>query len=107
MCGWDWEERVQRGVGGDVGLRRLRMAELTSSFGAGVLGVGIGVLAGEYLHRIGLPVLIAGLILHGWGMADKHRLAAGAGVPDVWWSTALYWICWVLLGGLVVYVFVG
>jgi hypothetical protein len=34
-------------------------------------------------------------------MIDKHRLETQAGFPDVWWSTVLYWICWVLLAGLV------
>ena len=96
---------MQRVVRSDVGTRRLRLAELTSSLGAGILGLGIGVLAGEYLDGTGLPVLILGLVLHAWGMTDKHRLEASSLVPDVWWSTVLYWICWVLLGALVAYVF--
>ena len=96
---------MQRAMGSDVGVRRLRLAELTSSLGAGVLGVGIGVLAATYLARVALPLLIVGLVLHAWGMTDKHWIEARTGVTDVWWSTALYWICWVLLGGLVIYVF--
>lgn len=96
---------MQKVMGTDVGTRRLRLAELTSSLGAGILGLGIGILAGKYLDGTGLPVLILGLVLHAWGMTDKHRLEASTGVPDVWWSTVLYWICWVLLGALVAYVF--
>jgi hypothetical protein len=80
---------------------RLKLAELTSSLGAGVLGAGIGILLAGYLGGLGLPVLVLGLVLHAWGMRDKHALEAGA--PQVWWSTALYWICWVALAGLVVY----
>lgn len=72
--------------------RRLRLAELSSGLGAGVLGLGIGVLTALYLQGLGLPILIAGLILHAWGMTDKHRLEVKAGAPGVWWSTVLYWI---------------
>ena len=84
--------------------RRLRLADLSSSLGAGVLGVGIGVVAAGYLQGLGLPILGAGALLHGWGMADKHRLQAKGGAPGVWWSTLLYWICWAGLAALAVYV---
>jgi hypothetical protein len=84
----------------------MRLAELTSSLGAGVLGVGLGALLASHLRGLGVPVLLLGALLHAWGMADKHRLEAKAGVPTVWWSTLLYWICWVLLAALVVYIVV-
>ena len=84
--------------------KRLRLAELTSSLGAGVLGLGIGVLIAGFLRGLGVPILIAGLLLHTWGMTDKHRLEAAEGSPTVWWSTLFYWICWVFLGALAVYV---
>ena len=84
--------------------RRLRLAELSSSVGAGVLGVGIGVLASSYLEGLGLPVVAAGLLLHAWGMADKHRLETKRGSPRIWWSTALYWICWAGLAAIASYV---
>ncbi len=77
---------------------RLRLAELTSALGAGILGVGIGALAASFLRGFGIPILIVGIVLHAWGMTDKHRLEAGAARPA--WSTALYWICWVVLAGL-------
>ncbi len=95
-----------RGPEGPAGAqtRRLRLAELTSGFGAGILGLGLGVLAAGFLRGLGWPVLIAGLLLHTWGMTDKHRLEAAQGAPTVWWSTLFYWICWVFLGGLAVYV---
>ncbi len=84
--------------------KRLRLAELTSGLGAGVLGLGIGVLIAGFLRGLGLPILIAALLLHTWGMADKHRLEAEQAASNVWWSTFLYWICWVFLGALAVYV---
>ena len=80
--------------------RRLRLAELTSSVGAGVLGFGLGLLLGRWFPFSGIPVLVVGLGLHTWGMLDKHRLESGAAV-ETWGSKAAYWVCWVLLAGLI------
>ena len=86
--------------------RRVRFAELMSSVGAGVLGMGIGVLATNYLKKFGLLILGAGLLIHAWGMTEKHRLENRNGAPRVLWSTLLYWICWLVLLVLAVYVVV-
>lgn len=86
-----------------VSSHRLRLAEITSGLGAGILVLGIGVLAADYLQGLGVPILVAGLVLHAWGMADRHRIEAREGAAQVWWSTAAYWLCWALLAALVVY----
>jgi hypothetical protein len=78
---------------------RLRLAELTSSVGAGVLGLGLGLLLGRSLPISGV-VLLVGLGLHVWGMFDKHRLESGV-VAETWWSKAAYWTCWILLAALI------
>jgi hypothetical protein len=82
--------------------RRLRLAELSSSLGAGVLGFGIGVLVSSHVAGLGAPILVAGLLLHAWGMLDKHRIETKQ-AARVWWSTLLYWICWAALAGVVFY----
>jgi hypothetical protein len=87
----------------DVVAPRLRLAELSSSLGAGVLGLGIGVLISSSVAGLGWPILVVGLVLHAWGMADKHRIEAKQGAPRVWWSTLLYWLCWVALAAIVLY----
>lgn len=81
--------------------QRVKLAELTSSVGAGILGGGLGVLAAGYLDGLGVPILVLGLLLHTWGMRDKHALEAGRSQPA--WSVALYWICWVALAGFALY----
>lgn len=81
---------------------RLKVAELTSAVGAGVLGLGICVLAAVTLRGFGIPFLAAGLALHAWGMADKHRMERGPATP-VWWSTLAYWTCWVSLAAIAAY----
>lgn len=80
---------------------RLKLAELTSSLGAGVLGAGIGVLLATWLDGLALPILAVGLLLHAWGMRDKHALEAGVVQPV--WSSALYWACWLILAALALY----
>ncbi len=41
------------------------------------------------------------LVLHAWGMGDKHSFEARG--TQMWWSVALYWICWLALAGLALY----
>jgi hypothetical protein len=88
----------------DVITRRLRFAELSSSLGAGVTGFGLGVLASSYVVGLGVPILVSGLLLHAWGMLDKHRIETKHGAARVWWSTLLYWICWAVLAIIVVFI---
>ncbi len=83
---------------------REKLGQLTSSVGAGILGVGIGAMAVGPLDGLEPAVIGAGLVLHLWGMLDNHR--ADRGSPQPWWSTAAYWICWVGLATLVVVVVV-
>ena len=81
---------------------RLKRAETTSSIGAGVLGAGIASLLPERLAPYAIPILLVGLVMHVWGMYDKHRLERRAGAKPPWWAELLYWGCWlgllVLLG---------
>lgn len=87
----------------DENVRRLRLAELVSSLGAGILGLGIGIWAASYLTGLGPAIVGTGFLLHAWGMADRHRIEAKQGAPRIWWSTLMYWLCWLSLVGLVVF----
>lgn len=75
----------------------LKRAELTSGTGALVLGTGLGALFARYLAPAAIAVAAAGLLLHAWGMYDKHRLERGSDAASVRYAAALYWICWGLL----------
>ena len=83
---------------------RMKLAEITGSIGAGVLGAGIGSLLARALRPHLILVLSLGVVLHGWGMWDKHRLERSADEPRLWWHTTLYWICWIALLGLLVFI---
>lgn len=80
--------------------QRLRFAELTSAIGAGVLGLGLGVLLPNRIHEFGILIAVVGALVHAWGMTDKHMLESEISRRSLWWSTALYWICWLLLAAL-------
>ena len=83
---------------------QLKRAETTSSIGAGVLGAGLALLAADRLATHAIPILLAGLVMHVWGMYDKHRLERRAGAARLWWAELLYWGCWAGLLALIVYV---
>ena len=50
-----------------------------------------------------VPLLLLGLLGHGWGMYAKHRLEVAEGVTLPRWAAWLYWGCWVLLVAAVLY----
>ncbi len=79
--------------------QRQKLAQLTSSIGAGVLGIGIGALVASPLRGLEVIVIVVGLVLHLWGMVDNRR--AERGTPQPAWATATYWLCWVGLVALV------
>lgn len=87
-------------------MTRLKLAELTSGVGALVLGVGVGALFVKWVGPAAGFITLAGAFVHAFGMWDKHRLEAmtpAAGGPAV---TALYWTCWLLLAGVLVFLMV-
>ncbi|MFN3727541.1 MAG: hypothetical protein ACK4SZ_14695 [Allosphingosinicella sp.] len=81
---------------------RLKRAELASSFGAGLLGFGLGAMAAPYIADLALYVVVTGALMHGWGMYDKHVTERDLGRPEAVWMKALYWSCWLILAGLAV-----
>ena len=79
---------------------RRRLAEITAGTGAFVLGVGLGALLGASLKPVATLLAAVGLLTHAWAMFDRRRIDRLSSEPDVWWSSAAYWACWLLLGGL-------
>jgi hypothetical protein len=75
---------------------QIKIAELTSSSGALVLGLGLGVLLERWLAGWGVLLLFAGMVVHSWGMFHKRRLETSNDVLPRW-STVTYWMCWLLL----------
>ena len=83
-------------------MNHLKLAELTSGVGALVLGVGLGALFPQWFGPFAGIITVVGLSLHAFGMWDKHRLEALSEGEHSPWVVALYWVCWLLLVGVLV-----
>lgn len=78
--------------------RRLKAIDTLSTVGAGVAGIGIGVLLPASVQGAALVLSGVGLAAHVGGMIAKHR--GDADGPAAWWEAGLYWGCWALIGVL-------
>ena len=73
-----------------------------SAFGAGFLGLGIGLTLGLRLPMLGWLLVAGGLATHLAGMVMLHRRRKGlAGQPA--WLELAYWLCWAVLAALIGY----
>lgn len=76
-----------------------KAAELASGLGAIVLGAGLALLVPDAFRGYAIPILVAGILVHGVGMSLKHRLEAVEREP-LWWeqrssgSAGCVWACW-------------
>jgi hypothetical protein len=83
----------------------LKYVQLAGSTGAGVLGAGLGALFAQWAAPYAVPLILLGVVMHGWGMLEGRRLDAAAETPL--WSKALHWLCWIILGILIVWIGLG
>ena len=81
-------------------MNRLKLAELTSGVGALVLGAGLAALMPSLFEGVGASITAVGLMLHAFGMWDKHRIEGKQGLITPAWVATFYWICWLLLGAV-------
>lgn len=88
----------------DDGASRLKQLELLGGVGAGILGAGAALLFARWLLPYAVPVLMVGLVTHGWAMFAKGRLERQAQAVQPWWAVAAEWVCWIMIATLVVYV---
>ena len=86
---------------------RLKRAELVSGIGSGLLGAGLALLFASSLVRYAVPLLLAGLLSHAWGMYAKHRLELAEGMEPPRWAAWLYGLCWILLVALGLFIALG
>ena len=82
-----------------------KAADLAAGLGAIVLGAGLALLVPDILRGYAIPILVAGILVHGVGMSLKHRLEAVERQP-LWWERVLFWFCWACLGLVAVWLLV-
>ena len=87
-------------------MTRVKLAELTSGVGALVLGIGLGALFATWIGPAAGFVTLAGLAVHAFGMWDKHRIEKRTEADADRLVLTLYWVCWLMLGGVVLYLVV-
>jgi hypothetical protein len=87
-------------------MTRLKLADLTSGVGALVLGVGLGALFAPWVGPAAVVATFAGVVVHAFGMWDKHRLEAQTSEDRSPLVLALYWVCWLMLAGILVFLIV-
>lgn len=90
----------------DNNQKRLKQLELLGGLGAGMLGAGIGLAFARWLQPYALPLLVVGILSHGWAMLAKSRLERQSNIARPAWAVATEWVCWLTIAGLIIYVIV-
>ena len=87
-------------------MTRMKLAELTSGVGALVLGVGLGALFTAWVAPAAGFITLAGVAVHAFGMWDTNRLETRTESDNGRFVLALYWVCWLMLGGVLLHLMV-
>lgn len=77
-----------------------KRADLAATAGALGVGVGLGMAIGVQPGWLATLAIVVGGVVHGWGMLNRHRLEAQAGLRLPTWSRILYWTCWIAMAGV-------
>lgn len=77
--------------------RRESIETTLSAFGAGFIGLGVGLVLGLRAPAVGWAVLGLGLAAHALGMAFLHKRRKGHGDEQPAWLEHAYWLCWAIL----------
>ena len=83
--------------------RRRNAAILLSSVGAGLAGIGLGMMATTSLTSLKWAALGLGIIVHLAGMVGRRRLQRSQGYQLAAREKAGYWLCWALIAALAAY----
>jgi hypothetical protein len=82
----------------------IKLAQSASALGAGILGFGLGAKWGSVIMDYAVVVIIAGAVLHVWGMyvmqMRKDNKKANTIARALWISA---WICLIALIVIIIY----
>ena len=88
---------------GEAEERRRRALNMMSSIGAALAGIGVGIYLASPLALAAPLILAVGLIAHLYGMVGTRRMLGESSVAPALWEQAGYWVCWILIAGVLVY----
>ena len=88
-------------------LRALAPFNTFSALGAGIAGLGLGVLLASPLRALAWPILLGGTGVHLFAMVGRRRVLAGRGERPPVWEQAGYWLCWAIIAATTVAVVWG
>ena len=73
-----------------------------SALGAGIAGLGLGVLLASPLLPLAWPILLGGTAVHLFAMVGRRRVLAGQGRRPPAWELVGYWLCWAIVAAAAV-----
>ena len=82
---------------GPAWTRRETIETTLSAFGAGFIGLGVGLVLGIQQPTYGWPILLVGIVTHSLGMMYLHKRRKGHGDEQPAWLEYAYWLCWAIL----------
>lgn len=74
-----------------------------SAIGAALAGFGVGVLFASALSTLAWPAIAVGIAVHVFGMVGTMRFQSAAGYAPSALERSGYWLCWVIIAGLLIY----
>ena len=77
-----------------------QLYQSASSLGAGILGLGLGILVSRWLGAWTPFLIAAGLFIHGWGMYKLHYSGNSTWANLPGWLKISVGVCWLVLAGL-------
>lgn len=83
-----------------------RRAALTTIavVGATVAGIGFGGVLGPRLASAAWALLVAGIVIHLFGMVGNRRLLSRSGYVPGAWERVGYWACWAVIAAIAAYI---
>jgi hypothetical protein len=85
---------------------QLKIADMVSLGGAGLIGLGLGAGLNEHMVGVVPAVILIGLVLHGLGMFGKFQVEREHINPPAW-VIGSFMICWMGLMIVAFYVLIG
>lgn len=83
-----------------IEMQNQQFFQSASSLGAGILGLGLGILLSRWVGAWTSFLIAGGLFIHGWGMYKLHYSGNASWSKLPAWLKISVGVCWLVLAGL-------